>query len=785
LTKPRLATDMQVLQVAGYADRGIGRYVAAHAAALSRAGRLAAGLLAAELPPPSGLPTEIAAAGLVRWNTSPEVRALLQKENQLVLHVAAPFLHADPADPDELVVSSHWARTGVPRVTTIYDLIPLRFPGQYLPTVGHSERYRARADWVAESDLLLAISDHTRREALELLNIEAERVVTIGTGVSPYFSPPDGSDTELFRFHFPQLGGRPFVLTVSGSDVRKNTERLTTALGHLVNRGWDLHLVVVGDLNSYWRGRLGDAAAAAGLGDRLVLAGRVGEELLRACYRHAAAVVVPSLAEGFGLPVLEAAACGCPALVSSETGLAEAAATPLATFDPTSTEAIADALARLLHDEHLRGEIMAAQGQFVAESTWPAVADRTVAALDTLSARIDKRRWRPPPQAPRLALVGPLPPLGGGMAKYDVRVLRALAQRAEVDAVTPMLSRPALPEQVGHVPVDAFGSSVRPAGYDGVIYALGNSDGHLATALAAVRHPGWLWLHEVRLPALATTALAELDDQAFQVAMGWLLERSYPGRAPQHAARLARRSVLELIHAGVGLTPLLVARSRGVLVNSEAARQLLLVDLPPMVHRPPVQVLPPACPPPVPSPRTSTGDGEPLVVVLGVVSMAKRPDIIIDAIAVVSRVHPCRLAFVGPCPPILAQVIVDRSRLRGIQDLVDVAGEVDDANWRAWCDRAALVVQLREWQSGETSAAILEALSRGLPIVTNLATAAGYPIGTVAMIDSCTPVAVAERLVSLLDNREAQERLVEGGLSFAAGHQFSRLADAMLSAVVG
>jgi glycosyltransferase involved in cell wall biosynthesis len=335
------------------------------------------------------------------------------------------------------------------------------------------------------------------------------------------------------------------------------------------------------------------------------------------------------------------------------------------------------------------------------------------------------------------------------------------------------------------VPVDAFGVSVRPAGYDAAVYALGNSDGHLATALAALRHPGWLWLHEVRLPALATTALAELDDEAFQTAMRWLLDRSYPGRAPEHAARLAGRSVLELIDAGVGLTPLLVARSLGVLVNSDVARHLLLIDLPPLIHRPPVHVLPPACPPPRPSPRTSNRQREPLVVVLGVVSMAKRPDMVVDAIAIASEAHPCRLAFVGPCPPILAQVISDRARLRGIQAKVEVVGEVDDASWQAWCERAALVVQLRDWQSGETSAAILEALSRGLPVITNLATAADYPTGTVAMVDSWAASLVAERLGGLLDDPDEQDRMVQGGLAFAESHQFDRLAETVLSAIAG
>jgi glycosyltransferase involved in cell wall biosynthesis len=306
----------------------------------------------------------------------------------------------------------------------------------------------------------------------------------------------------------------------------------------------------------------------------------------------------------------------------------------------------------------------------------------------------------------------------------------------------------------------------------------------LATALLAMRHPGWLWLHEVRLPALATSALAELDDEPFQQAMAWLIEQSYPGRAPQYFVRRAGRSVLDLIDAGVGLTPLLMARSRGALVNSEIARRLLLLDFPPMVHQPPVHVLPPACPPPVPSARTSAGDREPVVVTLGVVSTAKRPDVLVDALALVTKERPCRLAFVGPCPPILAQFISDRSRTRGVTDKVEVVGAVDDDCWQTWCDRAAVAVQLRDSSTGETSAAVLEALSRGLPMVTSMAMSPESRDDMVALVGSCTPTAVADRLSGLLNDSEAQERLATLGLAFAQRHQFDDLANALLGAIV-
>jgi glycosyltransferase involved in cell wall biosynthesis len=777
----RLALDLQCLQVAGYSDRGIGRYAAGFAAAMGRIDRVAAGLLAPELPPPAGLPGELSVAGLVRWDTPAEVRRLAGV-GRVAHHVLAPFLHTGPLDADELVNSSHWAESGLPRISTVYDLIPLRAPRRYLPTPAQAERYRARAAWVATSDLVLAISEHVRREVLDVLDMDPERVVTVGTGVTPFFSPPDGTDAELFNFYFGRLEDRPFLVTVGGSDTRKNTERLIAAVGRMVRSGWDLHLLVVGDLDERWRRRLTEAGQAAWLGGRLVLTGRIRDDLLRACYRRARALVMPSLAEGFGLPVLEAAACGCPALASSTSALAEAAATPLATFDPTSVEAMIDAISQLLEDAGRRSDVIEAQARLVARSSWACVADRTAAALDDLAVRLGDSRGSTEPRLPRLALVGPVPPLGGGLGVYVQRLIGAFPGLARVDAVTTMLDRPSLPDEVGHVPADAFGSATRPVSYDRIVYTLGNSEGHLATVQLALCHPGWLWLHEVRLPALAVTALQDLDDPSFERAMAWLLERSYPGRSPLAAARPAGRSVLELVDAGVGLTPLLVAPARGVLVNSEAARQLLLLDLMPLASHPPIRVLPPACPPPEPSARRSANSADPLVVVLGVVSMSKRPDLLVDAIALAVRSHPCRLAFVGPCPPFLHEFIDDRARSRGIAERVEVVGPVDTAGWAEWCEQASIAVQLRDTVSGESSAAVLEALAKGLPVITNLASAAEYPEGTTAFLPSAQADVVAARLVGLLDDREAQDRLVAAGLAFAKDHQFAHLAAAMLAA---
>jgi glycosyltransferase involved in cell wall biosynthesis len=779
----RLAVDLQALQTDGIADRGIGRYVAALSAAFARAGRLAAGLLAPELPPPLGLAPELAAAGLVHWDGAATMRALVAEGGPMALHIPAPFLQSGPLDPSALVTGPHWESLGLPRVVTVHDLIPLRAPHRYLPTPAHVDRYRARAAWVATADLVLADSEYTRREAIELLGCDPDVVVTVGCGVAPFFTPRDGTDGELFRWYLGELEDRPFVLTVGGSDVRKGTERLIAAIGSLVQAGFDLRLLVVGELTEAWRRRLTEAAASAGMTGRMVLAGAVGDELLRACYRRAAVTVMPSLAEGFGLPVLESAACGTPALASDSTALAEAAATPRATFDPTDTGALARAVADLLTDEHRRAEVLAAQRDLAARSTWEAVASKVASAVDRMGEALAPSAWAPSPPPTRVALVGPLPPLGGGIAVYNDRLLRAVGALSvecavSIDAVTPMHAAPPLPPGIGHFPVDAFGPDARPASYDAVIYTLGNSDGHLSTVETALRHPGWIWLHEVRLAAIAVTALAGLDDDTFSASLAWLLERSYPGRAPLHAARRAGRSVRDLVDAGVGLLPLLAERCRGLLVNSEVARRLVVLDLPPLAQLPPIHVLPPACPPVSTMDRRGV-DEDPVIVAFGIVSMAKRPDLLVDAAALAG----CRLAFVGPCPDFLAQVIGDRARVRASVERVEVTGAVDEAQWQQWLARATIAVQLREGTSGESSAAVLESLAAGVPVLTNLATAAEYPEGTVAHLASTDPAVVAARLAHLLGHPDERRALGEAGQRFAASHQFGDLARTLLSLV--
>jgi glycosyltransferase involved in cell wall biosynthesis len=696
-------------------------------------------------------------------------------------HVTAPFLHTGPTDPPGLGVAPHWAEAGLPRVVTLHDLIPLRAPRHYLPTPAHEERYRSRAGWVAASDLMLTNSEHTRADAIDLLQVEEARVVTVGAGVSPFFSPGDGTDEELWRHHCEGLVGRPYLFTVGGSDWRKGTGQAIAALGLLVRRGWDLRLLVGGYLTPSWVSELQRVAVSCGVAPRVVFAGSVSDELLRACYRRAVATVMPSVAEGAGLPVLESAACGAPAVASATTALAETAASPMALFDPTDPDSIAGCVASLLDNDRRRTQILDAQQDLARCSSWEAVAGRAGRAIDSLFT--SGASPAPHSLTRRVALVGPIAPYGGGIGTYSARLLRAVPAGGSVafDAVWSATSRPELPRHIGYVASDAMGIDARPASYDQVVYVLGNSGGHLQTAGLAIKYPGWVWLHEARLPALATSVLDTATDDDFERSMTWLLSRAYPGRAPLGAAGRAGRSHLDLAAAGVGLIGPLAERCAGILVNSDVSRRMVLLDLAPLAAHPPVVVLPPACPPVRRRDWSHADPSDPLVVALGVVSMSKRPDLLVDA----AGRGRFRLVFVGPCPSVLRQFIDERAAILGVPDRVNVAGNVDEAGWQGWLDQASLAVQLRGSVTGETSAAVLEAVAYGVPVLTNVASASEYPDGTVAFFPSVfgglDPGPLAARILDLIGSPSELRRLSEAGQTFAAAHQFGHLLERLLA----
>jgi glycosyltransferase involved in cell wall biosynthesis len=272
-------------------------------------------------------------------------------------------------------------------VATLYDLIPLHDP-EYLGFSRARDWYMERLETLKRCDLLLAISAWVREDAIERLGLDPERVVVVGAGVDPLFHPaPPGAGLPA-AVSQPFGIRKPYVLYNGGTDKRKNVEALFPAFAALPRATRDAHqLVVVGRTDEATRQRFDDARRAAGLANNeVVFTGFVTDDDLVRLYQHCALFMFPSEREGFGLPPLEAMACGAPTLANDATSLPEVVG-PDALFDAASPASMTKAMASVLDDPARAARLREGGLRRAREFTWQKVAERVLDAMLRLHAQ--------------------------------------------------------------------------------------------------------------------------------------------------------------------------------------------------------------------------------------------------------------------------------------------------------------------------------------------------------------------------------------------------------------
>ncbi len=235
---------------------------------------------------------------------------------------------------------------GLPAATTVHDLQHEAFP-EFFSRAQLAYRRRAYGSSARASRIVIAPSEHARAFVGERLGLAPERLRAIHLGVDHDRFCPDGRPRE------------PFLFYPANAWPHKNHPRLFEAFALVRRERPDLRLVLTGA--GHDRLALPDGAASSGT---------VGVEDIVSLYRSAAAVVFPSLYEGFGLPPLEAMACGCPVAVSDAASLPEICGEAATYFDPASVESIAQGIRDVL-DRPAAGGIEQA-----ARFTWEACARR-------------------------------------------------------------------------------------------------------------------------------------------------------------------------------------------------------------------------------------------------------------------------------------------------------------------------------------------------------------------------------------------------------------------------
>ena len=261
-------------------------------------------------------------------------------------------------------------------IVTIHDCVHLMFP-QYLPNRAASLYVKASM-WSAarRSRKILTVSEASKRDIIRFLNIPAEKVVVVYNAIDERFGVAP-SDEAIARVRERYQLDHRFVLYVGNIKPHKNLVRLVEAFDRLRARGFDdLTLLIIGDEISKLPA-LRRAVHSHKLHKHVRFLGYLPDDTLAILYRLADVFVFPSLYEGFGLPPLEAMACGAPVVTSNVSSLPEVTGDAAVLVDPYDTASIADGVAKVLSDPTLRDEMRVKGIARAREFSWERSVSRT------------------------------------------------------------------------------------------------------------------------------------------------------------------------------------------------------------------------------------------------------------------------------------------------------------------------------------------------------------------------------------------------------------------------
>ena len=300
-----------------------------------------------------------------------------------VIHICSLF----DGYVDDAVASIGRFDQNTPVSVALYDLIPLLNPDQYLrPNPSFELYYRRKIDDLKKASRFLAISEFSRNEGIDNLQLDKPQVVNVGTAVEPQFQQ-SRILKEVSQPLFKKCGiARPYVLYTGGADERKNLPRLIQGYAALPRElRQKYQLLFAGKMPE---GNIADfkrKAIQAGLEcHELCFSGYVSDEELVQLYNLCELYVFPSWHEGFGLPALEAMASGAPVIGANSSSLPEVIGLDDALFDPMDVESIRNKMHQALTDSSFRKRLCEHGLRRAKSFTWDKTAKRAIAAWETL-----------------------------------------------------------------------------------------------------------------------------------------------------------------------------------------------------------------------------------------------------------------------------------------------------------------------------------------------------------------------------------------------------------------
>jgi glycosyltransferase involved in cell wall biosynthesis len=669
---------------------------------------------------------------------------------------------------DDAVTSVPVAQ-GIKTAATLYDLIPFLNP-ESIRNVPHQQPwYEKKIEHLRRAKLLLAISEHSRQEAINALNISGDKIVNISAGVDERFRTlPRGSiDVDAIRTRYGLI--KPFVMcNMSGFEPHKNIDGLIKATVQLPKEIRDQYqLVIVGDIQHHAIEveRIGKLCEQIGWEQKnVVFTNDVSDEDLVTLYNLCHLFVMPSLREEFCLPAVEAMRCGAAVITSNTSSFPEVIGCDDALFSPHDPKLIAAKIHEALTNERFRQSLKERGPVQAGKFTWEECAKKASAAFHALGEKRGNGKKKP-----RLAFISPLPPERSGISDYSDELLGHLNQHYEIDLVS--LKPNEIEQRIlfRHNAVSVEKFEIDAHKYDRVLYQFGNSPFHTHMFSLLERYPGTVVLHDFFLSAVLNYIEHNTSgNPCFQNA----LYRSHGYFALKYAQQLKIEAIQQFpCCKGV------IDFANGVIVHSDHVKELCrtwfgsnetLRTIPQLRSLPAVFDRQQA--------RVSLGlrDDELLVASFGHLADTKLNERLLSAwLKLPLQQKTCRhLVFVGEATGEYGASLREMISKNALDDNVTITGFVDREVYELYLQAVDVTVQLRTASRGESSRSVLDCLAYGIPTIINAhGTMVDIPShAVVKLADRFSDDQLADSLQSLLQDEEGRRVLGGAGRSYVAEH---------------
>jgi glycosyltransferase involved in cell wall biosynthesis len=647
--------------------------------------------------------------------------AYLAESGADIVHVSSLFEGAG----DDAVTSIGLMQAPHATSVTLFDLIPLYDPQLHLGAGFMRRFYFRRAQSLKRADLLLAISQSARREAIDMLQIPPGRIdvalLAADGGFRKLVLAPAEQNLLRKRYGLP----RSFALYIGSIEARKNVGLIIEAFGKLPSAVQERHaLVFGGKLNEPEQRQLRVAAARFGVDQsRLVLPGYIEERDLTPLLNMCALFVFPSVHEGFGLPPLEAMACGVPVLVARNSSLPEVVGRDDLMFGTHDADELATKMQRILGDPAYARKLRRWGPERAAGFSWQETGRRAVESLEALHERhrhteASHHTFR---RKPRLAFVSPLPADRSGVADSSADLLRELGRFYDVECVVHETSVDE-PWILANFPIrDVAFFRNHANSYDRIVYAFGNSSFHAHMFDLLAGFPGVVILHDFFLSGV----LAWMGDVGQRSPEDFLRELYITHGLPAldyaaNAGRAAAALRYPANHAVFGHALGVIVHSRWAIRRAREVFGAAIADK--MVNLPLLRAVVPTRDRKAARRRLAIADQAFVVCSFGFVAQTKMSERLLDAwgMSRAGRDGTSKLIFVGEHPAgewgTTLRESIDAAR--GTPN-VEITGYVEQAVYRDFLAAADLAVQLRTGSRGETSAAVMDCMAAGVAVIVN------------------------------------------------------------------